>query len=102
MFVAAECCFLAVTAPTSSRYQRCKTAELARHSRQAEGQLDNCTPELKFEQQQPCYYGGRDVAQFGSAPALGAGCRRFKSCHPDLNLSTGAYLQKFIRRMLHL
>jgi hypothetical protein len=25
----------------------------------------------------------RDVAQFGSAPALGAGCRRFKSCHPD-------------------
>jgi hypothetical protein len=28
----------------------------------------------------------RDVAQFGSAPALGAGCRRFKSCHPDLKL----------------
>ena len=25
----------------------------------------------------------RDVAQFGSAPALGAGCRRFKSCHPN-------------------
>ena len=25
----------------------------------------------------------RDVAQFGSAPALGAGCRRFKSCHPE-------------------
>jgi hypothetical protein len=25
----------------------------------------------------------RDVAQLGSAPALGAGCRRFKSCHPD-------------------
>ena len=25
----------------------------------------------------------RDVAQFGSAPALGAGCRRFKSCRPD-------------------
>ena len=25
----------------------------------------------------------RDVAQFGSAPALGAGCRRFESCHPD-------------------
>ena len=23
------------------------------------------------------------VAQFGSAPALGAGCRRFESCHPD-------------------
>ena len=26
----------------------------------------------------------RDVAQLGSASALGAGCRRFKSCHPDL------------------
>ena len=25
----------------------------------------------------------RDVAQLGSAPALGAGCRRFESCHPD-------------------
>src|SRR6478735_7639688 len=25
----------------------------------------------------------RGVAQLGSAPALGAGCRRFKSCHPD-------------------
>lgn len=25
----------------------------------------------------------RDVAQFGSAPALGAGSRRFESCHPD-------------------
>ena len=25
----------------------------------------------------------RGVAQFGSAPALGAGCRRFESCHPD-------------------
>ena len=27
--------------------------------------------------------GLRDVAQLGSAPALGAGCRRFKSYHPD-------------------
>jgi hypothetical protein len=26
----------------------------------------------------------RDVAQFGSAPALGAGGRRFKSSHPDM------------------
>ena len=26
----------------------------------------------------------RDIAQLGSAPALGAGCRRFKSCYPDL------------------
>ncbi len=25
----------------------------------------------------------RDVAQPGSAPALGAGCRRFKSSRPD-------------------
>lgn len=25
----------------------------------------------------------RDVAQLGSAPALGAGCRRFESFHPD-------------------
>ena len=25
----------------------------------------------------------RDIAQFGSAPALGAGCRRFKSYYPD-------------------
>ena len=25
----------------------------------------------------------RDVAQFGSAPALGAGCRWFESSHPD-------------------
>ena len=27
--------------------------------------------------------GGRGVAQSGSAPALGAGCRRFESCRPD-------------------
>ncbi len=27
--------------------------------------------------------GIRDVAQLGSAPALGAGGRRFKSCRPD-------------------
>ena len=25
----------------------------------------------------------RGVAQFGSAPALGAGCRGFESLHPD-------------------
>ena len=25
----------------------------------------------------------RNVAQFGRVPALGAGCRRFKSCHSD-------------------
>ena len=25
----------------------------------------------------------RGVAQLGRPPALGAGCRRFESCHPD-------------------
>ena len=42
---------------------------------------------------QLCYYFNwlRDVAQFGSAPALGAGCRRFKSCHPDFFISKGSY-----------
>ena len=30
----------------------------------------------------------RGVAQFGSAPALGAGCRRFESCHPDAQLAS--------------
>jgi dienelactone hydrolase len=35
----------------------------------------------------------RAVAQFGSAPALGAGCRRFKSCQPDQYrvISLGGY-----------
>ena len=28
----------------------------------------------------------RDIAQLGRAPALGAGCRRFKSYYPDTNL----------------
>lgn len=35
------------------------------------------------------------MAQSGSAPALGAGCRRFESCHPDhlaLRLSRGLRL----------
>ena len=27
----------------------------------------------------------RDIAQLGRAPALGAGCRRFKSYYPDLS-----------------
>ena len=26
----------------------------------------------------------RDIAQFGRVPALGAGCRRFKSYYPDI------------------
>ena len=33
----------------------------------------------------------RAVAQFGSAPALGAGCRRFKSCQPDHESPTPAW-----------
>ena len=32
----------------------------------------------------------RNVAQLGRAPALGAGCRRFKSCHSDI-LMKGLY-----------
>lgn len=28
----------------------------------------------------------RDVAQFGSAPVLGTGGRRFESCHPEFLL----------------
>ena len=31
--------------------------------------------------------GHRDVAQLGSAPALGAGCPRFKSWYPDFLMS---------------
>ena len=27
----------------------------------------------------------RDIAQLGRAPALGAGCRRFKSYYPDFS-----------------
>ena len=27
----------------------------------------------------------RDVAQLGSAPVLGTGGRRFKSCHPEIS-----------------
>ena len=33
----------------------------------------------------------RAVAQFGSAPALGAGCRRFESCQPDNESPTPAW-----------
>jgi hypothetical protein len=31
----------------------------------------------------------RDVAQFGSAPVLGTGGRRFESCHPERLSSVG-------------
>lgn len=30
----------------------------------------------------------RDVAQFGSAPVLGTGGRRFESCHPESAFSS--------------
>ena len=29
----------------------------------------------------------RDIAQFGSASALGAECHRFKSCYPETKVS---------------
>jgi hypothetical protein len=29
----------------------------------------------------------RDIAQLGRAPALGAGCRRFKSYYPDIEIT---------------
>ena len=29
----------------------------------------------------------RDIAQLGRAPALGAGCRRFKSYYPEIQIS---------------
>ena len=39
----------------------------------------------------------RDVAQFGSAPGLGPGGRRFESCHPDheIKIGMGANLSYF-------
>ncbi len=33
----------------------------------------------------------RGVAQSGSAPALGAGCRRFESCLPDQSKTVVTY-----------
>ena len=33
-----------------------------------------------------CPHSHRDVAQLVSAPALGAGGRKFESCHPDFEL----------------
>ena len=36
----------------------------------------------------------RDVAQFGSAPVLGTGGRRFKSCHPYPNSVFLFYLKR--------
>jgi hypothetical protein len=36
----------------------------------------------------------RDIAQLGRAPALGAGCRRFKSYYPDvLNFRNQTFLK---------
>ena len=43
----------------------------------------NCPKTLRKSDILARLFGCRDVAQPGSAPALGAGCRRFESCHPD-------------------
>ena len=44
--------------------------------------------------------GGRGVAQFGSARALGAWGRRFKSCHPD-HIFQGKYHGPLVKRLRH-
>ncbi len=38
--------------------------------------------------------GKRGVAQPGSAPALGAGCREFESLHPDQFFAPVAHLDR--------
>ena len=38
--------------------------------------------------------GSRGVAQSGSAPALGAGCREFESLHPDHFYAPVAHLDR--------
>ena len=38
------------------------------------------------------------MAQFGRAPALGAGCRRFKSCHPDHYILKGCIIMTDLMR----
>ena len=43
----------------------------------------NCPKTLRKSDILSRLFGCRDVAQPGSAPALGAGCRRFESCRPD-------------------
>ena len=40
----------------------------------------------------------RDVAQFGSAPVLGTGGRRFESCHPDIFFEGTPLVQLVERR----
>ena len=42
---------------------------------------------MKIKQHYYFYKDFRDVAQFGSAPVLGTGGRRFESCHPDIENS---------------
>ena len=46
------------------------------HERESSGYVDFCFHVLSSDK-------SRGVAQLGSALALGARCRRFKSCHPD-------------------
>ena len=40
----------------------------------------------------------RDIAQSGSAPALGAGCREFESLYPDHFLEIYEYQQIFLQK----
>ena len=40
----------------------------------------------------------RDVAQFGSAPVLGTGGRRFESCHPDFKSLKKTPLVQLVER----
>ena len=40
-------------------------------------------------------YNERDIAQFGRVPALGAGCRRFKSYYPDLKIKAYSKLNDY-------
>ncbi len=42
----------------------------------------------------------RGVAQSGSAPALGAGGRRFESCHPDFGIAVLVAHQTYPSRIL--
>ena len=50
----------------------------------------------------------RDIAQFGRVPALGAGCRRFKSYYPDRKTilisqrMLSIYRKEFVRLFINL
>ena len=42
------------------------------------------------------FLGIRDIAQLGRAPALGAGCRRFKSYYPEIQRSNLSVFENLI------